>query len=49
MSIFFLVYVIELQKETNVNKEKKVVLDGKLFLDEFNNIFIDEITKLPLG
>ena len=43
-----IIHVIELQKETKVNKEKEFVLDNKLFLDEFNNIFINEITKLPL-
>lgn len=44
----FLVHVMELQKEIKVNKEEDMALDeGKLFLDEFNDIFPDEITKLP--
>lgn len=35
----FLVHVVELEEETKVNKNEEVALDGKLFLDEFSDVF----------
>lgn len=39
--------MVELQEKLKGNKEKCVVLDGKLFLDEFNYVFHDELIELP--
>ena len=44
----FLVHVVELEEETKVNKKEEVALDGKLFLDEFSDVFPNKITKLSL-
>lgn len=40
--------MVELHEETKVNKKEEVSLDGELFLDEFKDVFSDEVTKLPL-
>ena len=40
--------MVELEEETKVNKKEEVVLDGKLFLDEFSDVFPNKITKLSL-
>lgn len=42
-----MVYLVELQEKTKVNKEEEVTLDSKLLLDEFNDVLPYEIIELP--